>query len=331
MNWKGRVSTQSPNHVPRPEATVGARTTATKRALHLLLGVALLACVAKAQVPLPAYTSTFYAPATRGFYFQAPVTLDLTGLQVPDEGGMGAQVVAVYRLTSAPVLFPATVRSQPVFFRADVPTDQVVQIATPIRIQKGEWVAVLGAAGKTFGSLANSYGSASFPASVAGMPITLHRCGMQSNIGSSNGVGDLFGEPSKDIARVRLYAAGQGQAIKYGTPAGTSELLPDDALPPTVGRPSALIVRPGTAMNLGAVLAVGHRRTAIPLPIGTLLTHPFYFEIPLGGPLPTTGRQVVHALSIDPAWIGFQVRFQAAILLPSGPELTDGLEWTVGR
>ena len=158
--------------------------------MKLLLGIALglLANVATAQIAIPNYVRTYTSKThTRGFYFQAPTSFVVTHLQVPDEKKAGKQMAAIYRLTKAP---PTTTSTTPVFFKAGVPSNQLIQVIPPAVFKKGEWFVVLGSAGSSTTTSNNSYAAnGDFKSSVLGMPITLVRAGMQQNLEAVAGKG----------------------------------------------------------------------------------------------------------------------------------------------
>src|SRR5690606_31584893 len=100
----------------------------------------------------------------------------------------------------------------PLFFAENVHSSQVIPVIPPAIFVKGEVVAVLGAAGMASSALVNSYGPGNHPSSVLGQPITLLRCGIQTNLAAVKGAGALWSEGTAQIARVRMWVAGHASA-----------------------------------------------------------------------------------------------------------------------
>jgi hypothetical protein len=303
------------------------------RLLHVALAAPVLAAASVfAQIPLSVYTSTFSsASATRGYYFQAPVNFVVTGLQVPDEMNAGAQVVALYRMTAPPPQYSASVPVTPVFYAAASNVD-VIPVTPPVIYQQGDWVGVLGAAGTANATLRNSYGAGNYTSRVLNNPITLLRFLMQANIGNNMGVGNVSAEGTASIARVRMFVAGQGEAVTYGTGAGLNALLVSDPNPPSIGYNAGFTVRPATGTNIGGVLVIGTARANLPTPWGTLLVNPpFLTAISLPGPIPIGGLPITTMIPNDPSLSGAVLTFQAGIVDMSVVGLTNGLQWTAGK
>ena len=57
---------------------------------------------------LPPYSSTFSATLTRGYFFQAPLSFEISGLSVPNEQNRAFQNVQVILMDSPPVAFSST-------------------------------------------------------------------------------------------------------------------------------------------------------------------------------------------------------------------------------
>ncbi|MBN2490839.1 MAG: hypothetical protein JXQ29_08325 [Planctomycetes bacterium] len=177
----------------------------------------LAAAIAGAQtmIPLPVYTSTFsVSGATRGFYFQTPVDFMVTGLRVPDEKNHGKQNVAVYKLAAKPPAFSATATGGLLFFKAGEPSAHI--IPAQIFFTKGEWFGVLGACGDTT-IMHNSYGSAQYPSTVLGQPITLLRFLTQFNLVSTQGTAPYSNEDQGAISRVEVYVQPGAMLVGSGT------------------------------------------------------------------------------------------------------------------
>src|SRR5215831_5057022 len=94
-----------------------------------VLGVlaALSAGAVAQQMPIPAFVSTFSSTAaTRGFWFQSPVTCIITGVRVPDESLQGVQTVEIDRLASAPPAYPATIAPTQLFYANNQPSANIL-------------------------------------------------------------------------------------------------------------------------------------------------------------------------------------------------------------
>lgn len=289
----------------------------------------LLSATAVAQIPLPDFTSTFSSGATRGYFFTAPATMVVRALQVPDETNKGAQVVALYRLTAPPPQYSATVQVTPVFYAAVANTD-VIPVTPPVIFQKGEVVAVLGAAGPTSGTISNSYGAGNYTSRVAGQPITLLRCLMQTNIGASNGVGLMSAEGTGSIARVRMFVIGQGEQVTYGASTAGGTLKVSDPNPPSISYTGQFqVVPPGT--NQGAILLLSGSRFSAPTPYGELLVGlPFAgsFVLPT---LPNSGSPVAIPLPNDQSLLNVVVTWQAGIVNAPNITLSNAIEWRIAN
>lgn len=170
---------------------------------HLVLVALALAPAVSSQtqqVPLPAFGSTFSsATLTRGFYFQTPVDITITGLRVPDEGAAGVQNVEVTALTGAPPVWPATASGGQVFYAANVPSSYI--IPCNLNFTAGSWIGVLGACGTA--TMNSSYGAGSFATSIAGQPVTLERFLTQTNLNA--GGGQPYSGSGGSIGRVEVY------------------------------------------------------------------------------------------------------------------------------
>ncbi|MCB9889726.1 MAG: hypothetical protein H6836_09115, partial [Planctomycetes bacterium] len=151
----------------------------------LTLCLATLAASIPAQIPMSKFARTFSSSLTRGFYFQAPTNLVLIKAQVPDEASYGKQIIAIYKLTSAPPAYSQTMDAKPSAYIDEIPSSTCWSLPTPVVYNKGDWVAVLGACGTTSCTIHSSYGGAAVTSEVAGTPITLFRCGSQINIATT--------------------------------------------------------------------------------------------------------------------------------------------------
>ncbi len=198
----------------------------------LPLSLLLLAGMATGQtmIPLPKYKNTYSsASATRGFYFQAPLTFAVVGLRVPDEKKFGKQNVAVYLMNSKPPAYPSKGNNPPVFYKAGVPSANI--IPCNIIVHAGQWVGFLGACGDAT-IMHNSYGTPKFQSNVLGKPITLLRFLTQTNLVAQAGKGAYSSEDSYQISRVEVYVkAVQGGATAEDYGQGSNKTSPFGPIP----------------------------------------------------------------------------------------------------
>jgi hypothetical protein len=146
----------------------------------------------------------------------------------------------------------------------------------------------------------------------------------------------MSSEGNASLARVRLFVAGHGRAEKYGT--GTSfgsfpvpELAVSDPSPPSIGTTAAMILKPGTASNTGAVLVISNNQSNIKIGPLTLLAFPFFTTVGVAGPIPSAGSTIKFPIPNDTNLLGVKATFQAAVGVQGGVTLTDGMLWTAGR
>lgn len=181
-----------------------------------LLSVCLLASTAMAQttMPLPPFTNTYtYATHTRGFFFQAPTTFVITGLQVPDETLNGTQNVEVLRLAGPPATTPPVAS---LFYSAGQPSTNVIPCA--VLVNQGDWIGILGACGTT--TMYNSYGASGFVSSVLGQPVTLSRLMLQANLNAAPTGSQVLYTNTASIGRVEVHvapAAGYAASLPFGS------------------------------------------------------------------------------------------------------------------
>lgn len=297
--------------------------------MRTLTAFALFAAAASAQIPLPNYSSSFSTSnATRGYYFTAPTTMFVNGLQVPDERNAGAQAVALYKLSAPPPQYSGSISVTPVFFAA-VPNTDVIRFA-PVIFQKGDVVAVLGGAGAANSVMNNSYGSGNYASRVNGQPINLLRFLMQANIANNKGVGNVSAEGNGSIARVRMFVIGQGAQLPYGKSSGAGSLVVSDPNPPSIGFTGQFQVVPG-GTNQGALLLLGTSKISAPTPYGQLLVGLPFLSTAFLPTLPSAGTPVSIALPKDTNLLNANVLFQAAILSGTQLTLTNGMDWTINN
>ncbi|MFY9341760.1 MAG: hypothetical protein WAT39_04685 [Planctomycetota bacterium] len=169
----------------------------------------LLAGTAVAQITLPAFVSTYTAPQTRGFWFQAPTTFVVTGLQAPNEAGQPFQALEFIDLGLAPPpAYPATVVGTQLHYSNNTAGGSIVP--TSIVCVAGNYYGVLGASMASVGSttMYNSYDSVgAYAGNILGIPTTLTRFGTQFGIGGSGG-NPCWSEVGGTLCRVNVFVSG---------------------------------------------------------------------------------------------------------------------------
>ena len=105
------------------------------RKTAFVIAILLLAGLVTAQtmIPIPAFGSTYSGSYTRGFYCQVPVDCTVTGLRVPDETNNGKQNVCLYKHTSPPPTYSATVLLMPIFSKFGEPSANIIPCAETSR------------------------------------------------------------------------------------------------------------------------------------------------------------------------------------------------------
>jgi hypothetical protein len=189
-------------------------------ALFAVLG---LAGATLAQIPVPAFGSTFTSTLTRGYWFQAPVSFFITGLSVPNEALQPFQVVEVIDLgTTPPPAYPGTVTGTQLFYSNSSAGGSLISTAIPVIA--GNYYGVLGACTSSIGSTTsyNSYAATAgpFASNILGIPTTLTRFGTQFGI-SAGGGQPCWSESAGQLSRVDVYAsAGGGGTLATNTIVG---------------------------------------------------------------------------------------------------------------
>ena len=178
----------------------------------LLLAALGLTSTAVAQIPVPAFGSTFTSTLTRGYWFQAPTNFLITGLSVPNEAAQPFQVVEVIDLGLAPPpAYAATVLGTQLFYSNSTAGGSI--IATAIPIVSGNYYGVLGACTPTVGSTTsyNSYAGVAgvYASNILGIPTTLTRFLTQFGIGAG-GNQPCSSEAGGTFCRVVVYASPTG-------------------------------------------------------------------------------------------------------------------------
>ncbi len=189
------------------------------------------------EVEMPAFTSTYSdRNATRGYFFQTPVAINITGLQVPDETSNGTQNVEVFNLGATPPISPATGQGTSVFYAAGMPSNQV--IPTNLYFAPGDWIGVLGACGTT--TMYSSYAPAS-PTDILGHTVELRRLVTQTNLNAGgNQIYTGFAAGISSIGRVHMHLSQAPVGVDYGvaTDAGSGTPTLTTCVLPSIGRDS---------------------------------------------------------------------------------------------
>jgi len=156
-------------------------------------------------VPVPPFARTYSSSSgTRGIYFQAPSAFVITGVQVPDEAGAGVQNVEIYTSAVAPPAYPALITPTLRYSAYNQPVTGTPLAVGSVLVAPGEWVIAIGATGTA--TMNNSYAApGSFASNVLGQPITINRCGTQTNIFTNNGPNTIWSENAAAPSRVELY------------------------------------------------------------------------------------------------------------------------------
>jgi hypothetical protein len=189
----------------------------------LFLAAVTVASVATAQIPLPAFGSTYTAAATRGFWFTSPASFVITGLRVPNEAAQAFQAVEVIDLgASAPPAYPGTIVGTQLFYNNSTAAGNIIPCSIVIAANAN--IGILGACTASVGNPTsyNSYAGTSgpFASTILGNPVTLTRFGTQSGISSNGGNQPVWQEAAFQVSRVEIFIAtptGFATASPYGT------------------------------------------------------------------------------------------------------------------
>ncbi|NOX91311.1 MAG: S8 family serine peptidase [Gammaproteobacteria bacterium] len=156
------------------------------------------------EVVLPAFSYTFSANLTRGYWFTAPVDFVITGMRVPDETGAGLQNIEVVRFDegSPPPLWSGTTNNfTSLARRTGVPSSEVINVEIPVKA--GDLIGILGAAGNAT-IMHNSYGAGPHTTSIFGHNVTFARMGMQYNMVTTPAQ-NIWSQTNGNIGRVELF------------------------------------------------------------------------------------------------------------------------------
>ena len=142
---------------------------------------------------------TTYTGAIRGYYFTAPTSFIICGLQVPTDASNGLQTIRVVRFTAGPPpLFAATTNNFVQLFSITNAAGGI--IPCNITVNTNDIIGVYGVRG----ACVNSYGPANFVTTIMGFPVTLRRSGMQSCPTNGAAMANVWYENSY-IARTWMY------------------------------------------------------------------------------------------------------------------------------
>lgn len=151
------------------------------------------------MMPLPAQAGT-YSGDIRGYFFTAPVDFIITGLRVPTDASTGAQTIEILRFNAgAPPAYPGVTNSfTSLGYWNSVNTTTVIN--TNIQVMAGDIIGIYG-----WRAANNSYSSSGpYQSTIAGIPVTLERTGMQSNL-DNNQMFDVWSETNSPISRTEMY------------------------------------------------------------------------------------------------------------------------------
>jgi hypothetical protein len=273
---------------------------------------------------MPSFSYTYSALGTRGYWFEVPSTMRLTGFQVPNEGSAPQMAAWIVQLPAAPSGSVPITAKETLFLGHSLPSGSAHVFAQPIPIQEGTWVGVLGAAhGIASRTMLNSYGNGDFTSSILGRPSKLRRLTGPALQGMSGGVGTVEVESSGLIGRVELLI--EGNLI--------APVLRPGSLP-VFGSRAELELAAGIPNAQGGLLFASLRRYRNPgaTPWGDLWVDPtqmlFALLVPGG-----SGQIALPVPKYKRGFAGFRLLFQAGVFdLSSGLfGFSNGVQWTIGQ
>ncbi|GEM_PF-2291792 len=275
-------------------------------------------------MPLPKFTRTYSYLYTRGFYFQAPSTVIVTGFRVPNEAKMPLQAVTLFTMPKAPPAYPTTytvTTTDVKFFKTGVKAGTIMKPAKPIVLTKGTWVGVLGAGHSSTSSyMYNSYGNGAFKSRIGNLPVTLTRLIKQGTLIGSKGIGPVSGSTGS-IGRVEVFVAGN-----FSIPSLNSVGLPVLGTTPKLSLSAKI---PGAQAGV-ILLAAGRLPAPIPTPFGNLLIKPPFLMSMF---VPSGTGVVPLPIPNNPSFTGATLDFQGAVFdVVNGIfGMTNGTEWFLGK
>lgn len=151
------------------------------------------------MMPLPANAGG-YSGNIRGYFFTAPVSFTIVGLNVPTDVDAGAQTVEILRFNSAgdPPAYPGLTNNFTSLGYWNGVNSNMIN--TNIQVNAGDVIGIYGWRGSN-----NSYSSGgSFQSTIAGFPVTLERSGMQYDLNTTQ-MFDVWSEAGGSISRTEMY------------------------------------------------------------------------------------------------------------------------------
>jgi len=180
--------------------------------------------------PLPNHSSTF-SGNVRGYYFTSPADIYIDGLWVPTEASTGNQHVTIVRFNNntPPPLWSSTTNDFTVLGEWQN-YSAMDTIPACIVVDSGDVIGIYGNRNDM-----NSYAGAPYNSTIAGIPTTFTRSGMQLPLGS-NTLQNVFSETGGSISRVEFFytdsfSTGGINPVNVNLPQSTNDIL-DIALCP---------------------------------------------------------------------------------------------------
>lgn len=177
---------------------------------------------ADSSLGLPNYSNTF-SGNVRGYYFIAPKDFVITGLRVPTNANTGAQNIAVLKFDNdvPPPLFSGTTNA---FQTLGYWTNYTATDTIPVcfAVDSGNVIGIYGNRADQ-----NAYAPAPYNTTIAGLPTTLTRSGMQLPL-SSNPMSNVFSEAGGSISLVEMYYTDSTQVV---TPTPVNVIVPTASAP----------------------------------------------------------------------------------------------------
>ena len=276
-------------------------------------------------------TSTYTSSWVRGMYFQAPTVLVISGFEAPNEHATKQtdQTVTCYVLAAAPPAYSATYMptAADIKLHATGKASTILKPSAPIIVQKGQWVAVMGAVhnGPTGSNLCSyGHGDGAQKSTVLGQPITIQRMGMQADHRANKGIFGIWSENAGSICRTYVHVAGN-----------TSNIVPSltSTARPILGTTPSLDFRGNLSTAQGGVLflsAGGRMPTPVPTPFGTLYVVPSFalsVAVPGGsGLLPVPIPNDANLTGVTLPCQGFVFDIGSSTY-----GTTNGTEWYLGK
>jgi hypothetical protein len=142
-----------------------------------------------------------YSGMSRGYVFTSPANFTLTGLRVPTDQSTHHQSIEVIKFNNGTLpSFPSASNNFTSLFRATNVSGSGI-ISCNININYGDKIAIIGSRGV---NCVNSYSTPNYQTKIAGIPVTLQRCGMQGNIASSH-ANNIWKDINNPIGRIEMF------------------------------------------------------------------------------------------------------------------------------